>query len=114
MKFENAQFINVQMKEDEVLSEHYTRETAIIIVRKGRVKFNFGGDTDIVTNENIFSMEPSEVHDVLALEDTDFMIIKVIYKTDSLKSVFSCAITYIYLGSIKDTSLFFSSSLMIN
>lgn len=78
MKFENAQFINVQMKKDEVLSEHYTRERAIIIVRKGRVKFNFGEDTVIVTNENIFSMEPSEVHDVLALEDTDFMIIKVI------------------------------------
>ncbi len=77
MKFENAQFINIQMKKGEVLSEHHAKETVIIIVRKGRVEFNAGSKKEIVTTENVLQIEPSEKHDVLALEDTDFIIVKI-------------------------------------
>lgn len=77
LKFDNAQFVNVQMKKDEVLSEHHAKEMVVIIVRKGSVEFNLEGKKVIVTTENVLQMEPNEVHDVLALEDTDFIIIKI-------------------------------------
>lgn len=76
LKLDHTQFINVQMRKDEVLSEHHSKETVIIIVRKGRVEFNFEGKKTIVTTENVLKMEPNEIHDVLALEDTDFIIVK--------------------------------------
>ena len=78
IKLANTQFINVQMRKDEVLSEHHSKEAVIIIVRKGSVAFNFEGEKTIVTTENVLKIEPNEIHEVLALEDTDFIIIKVI------------------------------------
>ena len=77
LKLENAQFINVQMKKGEVLHEHHAKETVVIIVRKGSVEFNLEGKKVTVTPENILQMEPLETHDVIALEDSDFILIKV-------------------------------------
>ncbi|HLQ82751.1 MAG TPA: hypothetical protein VK121_02745 [Pseudogracilibacillus sp.] len=77
LKLDNAQFVNIQMKKDELLSEHHAKEAVIIVVRKGKIELNIEGEKVIVTTENVLHMDPLEKHDVLAIEDSDFILVKV-------------------------------------
>ena len=69
--------IHMHLKKDEQLSEHHVKTDAIIIVRTGKVEFDFNGKTVTLTNENILHMDPYEDHSVRAIEETDLILLNV-------------------------------------
>lgn len=71
------QMINIQLKQGQKISEHHAKEHVIIIVRRGNVLFTIEGQEVELTNEKILVMNPLENHDLIALEDTDLILIKV-------------------------------------
>ncbi|HSH24332.1 MAG TPA: hypothetical protein VLA13_02165 [Massilibacterium sp.] len=69
--------VNIQMKAGEKISKHEAKESVLVIVRKGKLAFDVSGETIELTNENILQMEPFESHSLEAIEDTDFILIKI-------------------------------------
>lgn len=69
--------VQVNMKKGETLTDHHAPEEVLIVVRTGEVVFTFGDEKVNVTNKTILQMDPYEEHGVEALEETDFLIIKI-------------------------------------
>lgn len=76
-EFLQTSIVNIQMKAGEKISQHEAKEFVIVIVRKGKLAFHVSGETIELTNENILQMEPFESHSLEAMEDTDFILIKI-------------------------------------
>ena len=74
---EKFDLIHIHLKQDEQLSEHHAKEEVIVIVRTGKVEFDFEGKKVTLTNEDILHMESNEKHSVIAIEETDFILMKV-------------------------------------
>ncbi|HLR42835.1 MAG TPA: hypothetical protein VK067_06320 [Pseudogracilibacillus sp.] len=69
--------VQVHMKKGETLTDHHAAEEVLIVVRTGEVVFTFGEERVNVTNKTILQMDPYEEHGVEALEESDFLIIKI-------------------------------------
>lgn len=69
--------IHMHLKEGEQLTEHHAKEDVLVVVRTGKVEFDFSGEKVTLTNEDVLHMEPNEDHSVLALEETDLILLKV-------------------------------------
>ncbi|HLR43080.1 MAG TPA: hypothetical protein VK067_07575 [Pseudogracilibacillus sp.] len=69
--------IQIQMEEDEEVTEHHAREETLIIVRNGKVEFDVEGKKVILTNENLLQMDPYEKHSLKAIEKTDLILLKI-------------------------------------
>src|SRR5699024_9608264 len=87
LKLDNAQFVNIQMKKDELLSEHHAKEAVIIVVRKGKIELNIEGEKVIVTTENVLHMDQLEKHAVIAIDASDFMLVTVNEHADVVGSL---------------------------
>lgn len=74
---EKFDLIHMHLMQGEQLSEHYAKEGLLVIVRTGKVEFDFAGEKVTLTNEDVLHMEPNERHSVLAVEETDLVLIKV-------------------------------------
>lgn len=73
---ENA-LVNIQLKSGERIAEHAAAEHVVVIVRRGRVAFTVEGNEVTVTSEAVLVMEPNERHSLVALDDTDFLLVKI-------------------------------------
>lgn len=73
----NVHVANIQLRKGETIAEHHSKREVVIVVRRGKVLFNVEGKEVIVSQENILHMAPFESHDLLALEDTDVIVIQV-------------------------------------
>ena len=69
--------IQIQMEENEEITEHHAREETFIIVRDGKVEFDIEGEKVILTNEKLLQMEPYEKHSLKAIEKTDLILLKI-------------------------------------
>lgn len=69
--------IHLHMKEGETLTKHHAKCDVLIIVRTGKVVFNFEQEKVTLTNEEVLHMKPFEDHSVEAIEESDFLIVKV-------------------------------------
>ncbi|WP_342536061.1 cupin domain-containing protein [Sporosarcina sp. FSL K6-3508] len=74
---DNATLTNIQLKAGEEIAEHDSKNEAIIIVRKGKVRFTVEGKPVEVTPENILHMAPLEKHSLHAIEETDLVLVQV-------------------------------------
>ena len=69
--------VNIQFKSGERIAEHDAAEHVVVIVRRGRVAFTVEGNEVTVTNEAVLVMEPNERHSLVALDDTDLLLVKI-------------------------------------
>lgn len=74
---EKFDLIHMHLKRGEQLTEHHAKEDVVVIVRTGKVEFNFDGKIVTLTNEDVLHMEPAEKHSVLAIQETDLILVKV-------------------------------------
>lgn len=74
---EKFDLIHMHLKQGEQLSEHHAKEEVLVIIRMGKVEFNFEGKKVTLTNEDILHMECNEKHSVFAIEETDLILLKV-------------------------------------
>ena len=72
-----TQIINIQLAAGQSIAEHHAKENTIIIVRRGKVQFTVEGQQVVLTNEAVLAMDPLAQHDLLAIEDTDLLLLKV-------------------------------------
>lgn len=77
LTLDNVFIANIQLKKGETIAEHDSKKEVIIAVRKGAVSFDVEGKEVIVTQNNILHMSPLERHSLLAVEDTDILVIQV-------------------------------------
>ena len=69
--------IHVHLKKGESLSKHHAKCEVLVIVRTGKLIFEFEEEKVTVTNERVLQMEAFEEHRVDAIEETDFLLFKV-------------------------------------
>lgn len=74
---EKFDLIHMHLKQGEQLSEHHAKEEVLVIIRTGKVEFDFEGEKVTLTNEDILLMESNEKHSVIAIEETDLILLKV-------------------------------------
>lgn len=77
LKLENVFIANIQLKKGEIVAEHDSKKEVIIAVRRGAVSFDVEGKEVVVTQNNLLHMAPLERHSLLAVEDTDLLVIQV-------------------------------------
>lgn len=77
LKEDNFDAIHMHLKKGEHITTHHAKTHVIIIVRSGKVEFTIEGETVVLTNEDVLHMDPFEKHSLTAIEETDFMLIKV-------------------------------------
>src|SRR5690625_5230163 len=69
--------IQIQMEENEEITEHHAREETLIIIRDGKVEFDVEGKKVVLSNENLLQMDPYEKHSLKAVEKTDLILLKI-------------------------------------
>ncbi|WP_153730867.1 cupin domain-containing protein [Sporosarcina obsidiansis] len=74
---DHANVLNIQLRKNEEIAEHDAAQEVFIIVRKGKVRFTVEGETVEVTPQNILHIAPLEKHSLLALEDSDVVVMKI-------------------------------------
>lgn len=77
LELDKAEIINIQLRTSEVLKEHHAKVDVLIIVRSGLVEFTVEGERVKLTSERILHINAYENHHLLALEDTDLLVIKL-------------------------------------
>src|SRR5699024_8092198 len=74
---EKFDLIHMHLKQGEQLSKHHAKTDVVVIVRTGIVEFDFSGKKVTLTNEDILHMDAYEDHSVLAIEETDLILVKI-------------------------------------
>lgn len=77
LTLDNVLIVNIQLKTGETVPEHDSKREVVIVVRKGAVSFDVEGTEVVVTQNNMLHMSPLERHSLLAIEDTDLLVIQV-------------------------------------
>ncbi|HZW67011.1 MAG TPA: hypothetical protein VFF20_00145 [Pseudogracilibacillus sp.] len=74
---EKFDLIHIHLKQGEELSKHHAKTDVLVIVRAGKVEFDFSNEKVTLTNEDILQMDAYEDHSVLAIEETDLILVKI-------------------------------------
>ncbi len=77
LSFNKNQIIQIQLQSGEEISDHQAGSDALIIVKKGQVKFSVEGREVVLTKNDLLYMEPEEVHSLIAIDDTEILLIKI-------------------------------------
>lgn len=77
LEFEKTNVLNIQLKAGESIPEHKSDADVLIVVRKGKVTFTVEGETAELTTGKLMLLEPGELHDLLAQEDTDLLAVQI-------------------------------------
>jgi len=76
MKRDKFDVVHIHLKKDEEMGSHHAEEETLIIVRNGKVEFTVEEKTVELSKDGILQMDPYEVHDLKAIEDTDLFLLK--------------------------------------
>src|SRR5699024_7692364 len=69
--------IKIHMKKKEEIMTQNDKEETLIIVRAGKVLMNVEGESVTLTNETVLQMNPYEEHDLKAIEESDWLLLKI-------------------------------------
>lgn len=72
-----ADILSIQLAKGESIAEHKANEPVVIIVRKGAVNFTVSGEVHELTDEHIITFERDELHSLIAVEDTELVLVKI-------------------------------------
>lgn len=73
----NISVMNLQLKANEEIAPHNGNYDVLVIVRKGQVRFDIEGEDVLLTHFDVLYMEPMEMHGLVAVEDTDLIVVKM-------------------------------------
>ncbi len=74
---EGADVLNIQLRAGEKIPEHHTDNEVLIIVQFGEVRFIIEGVEEILTQDTILALNPSEKHSLEAITDVRLIVIKL-------------------------------------
>ena len=74
---EGADVLNIQLRAGEKIPEHHTDNEVLIIVQFGEVRFIIEGIEEILTQDTILALNPSEKHSLEAITDVRLIVIKL-------------------------------------
>lgn len=72
----NLQITHLQIKSGEEIPSHKSDKSVIVVIYKGKVDFSGENNKEIIIPGDIIVMNPSEIHSLKAIEDSDLMVIK--------------------------------------
>ena len=74
---ENMDILSLQLQAGQEVPAHNAKETVVVIVRSGEVRFEVEGKEQLLTAEDVLVMEPLEMHSLQAVTDVDLIVMKV-------------------------------------
>lgn len=74
---QDATIVQLQLKEGEMLREHFQDRTMYVIVQKGKVTFMITGEKVSLDESILLRLDPHERHAVTAETDCSLLLIKV-------------------------------------
>lgn len=72
-----AYILSIQLAKGESIAEHKANEPVVIIVRKGAVNFTVAGEVHVLTDEHVITFERDELHSLVAVDDTELVLVKI-------------------------------------
>lgn len=69
--------MNIQLRAGERIPEHHADNEVLIIVQFGEVRFLVEGVEEILTQDTILTLKPSEKHSLEAITDARVIVIKL-------------------------------------
>ena len=72
----NLQVTHLQIKRGEEIPSHKSDKSVVVVIYKGMVDFEGENESVTIVPGDIITMQPSELHALKALEDSDLMVIK--------------------------------------
>ncbi|WP_249662269.1 AraC family ligand binding domain-containing protein, partial [Lysinibacillus fusiformis] len=72
-----ADLLNIQLRAGEKIPEHHTDNEVLIIVQFGEVRFIIEGMEEILTQDTILALNPSEKQSLEAITDVRLIVIKL-------------------------------------
>ena len=76
-RIDGADILNIQLRAGEEIPEHHTDNEVLIIVQFGEVRFLVEGVEEILTQDTILTLKPSEKHSLEAITDARVIVIKL-------------------------------------
>lgn len=73
----NMDILTIQLQAGQQVPAHNAKETVVIIVRSGEVKFDVEGKEQLLTEEDVLIIEPFEMHSLQAVTDVDIIVMKL-------------------------------------
>ncbi|MCM0627174.1 AraC family ligand binding domain-containing protein [Lysinibacillus sp. OL1_EC] len=72
-----ADILNIQLRAGEKIPEHHADNEVLIIVQFGEVRFLVEGVEEILTQDTILTLKPSEKHSLEAITNVRVIVIKL-------------------------------------
>lgn len=76
-KFEKTNIVNMQLAAGEGINEHDADADVLIIVKSGKLQFTVEGEDVQVSPEVMMHMVPKEKHSLIAVEDSNILVIQI-------------------------------------
>lgn len=73
---ENLQITHLSLEKDKLLDTHKHPWKVIVVIYSGKVDFTGENKSEIIVPGDVIEMEGGEEHKLLALEDSELMVIK--------------------------------------
>lgn len=74
---ENMDILTIQLRAGEKIPAHNAKETVVVIVRSGEVRFEVQEKQQILTAEDVLIIEPLDMHSLEAITDVDIVVLKL-------------------------------------
>lgn len=74
---ENMDMLTIQLQAGQQVPAHNAKETVVVIVRSGEVKFDIEGKEQLLTAEDVLIIEPLEMHSLQAVTNVDLIVMKI-------------------------------------
>jgi len=69
--------LTIQLQTGQQVPAHNAKETVVVIVRSGEVKFDIEGKEQLLTAEDVLIIEPLEMHNLQAVTNVDLIVMKL-------------------------------------
>ncbi|MEK4698029.1 AraC family ligand binding domain-containing protein [Solibacillus sp. FSL R7-0668] len=73
---EKMDMLTIQLQTGQQVPAHNAKETVVVIVRSGEVKFDIEGKEQLLTAEDVLIIEPLEMHSLQAVTNVDLIVMK--------------------------------------
>lgn len=74
---EKMDMLTIQLQTGQQVPAHNAKETVVVIVRSGEVKFDIEGKEQLLTAEDVLIIEPLEMHSLQAVTNVDLIVMKL-------------------------------------
>ena len=77
IKDEKLNVVNIRLNAGESIGKHKAPQHVVVVIVKGKVLFSDETFGEEIYPGKIIYMQPNEIHELSALEDSELMVIKI-------------------------------------